>query len=335
MWNRLKQRMGRNLGNDATGDDAPIVSFVLIVYDMPDQAANTVRSLFTDYQHDARAQDYEVLIVENASKNNMAPSFIKSLPANFSYLLRQETQPTPIHAINEGIDRARGRNICVMIDGARLLTPGVIKNIIRGHRLSEHAVVTVPGYHLGYELQQKAVGSGYDVDTERELMAKIRWPEDGYRLFDIACFSGSCAAGFYLPHSESNCISMPAQMWRDLGGYDPRFDKRGGGVVNLDMYKRACEYPGALHVFLHGEGTFHQFHGGVTTGGEDAQARQRFIDEIMDQYRQIRGGNYQSPATETLYLGELSEHAHKFLHISSNKKMERLDQSSEAERALA
>ena len=124
-------------------------------------------------------------------------------------------------------------------------------------------------------------------------------------------------------------------MWRDLGGYDPRFDKRGGGVVNLDLYKRACEYPGALHVFLHGEGTFHQFHGGVTTGGEDAEARQRFIDEIMEQYRQIRGGNYQSPVTETLYLGELSEHAHKFLHISSTRKMERLGQSSEAERALA
>tara|TARA_R110000823_G_scaffold295738_6_gene415684 strand:+ start:11226 stop:12134 length:909 start_codon:yes stop_codon:yes gene_type:complete len=302
---------------------------------MPEQAANTVRSLLPDYQRNVGSSDYEVLIVENESANTMSRAFLDTLPGSFSYHLRKETQPTPIHAINYGIEQARGENICVIIDGARVLTPGVIRNTILGHRLSERAVVSVPGYHLGFELQQKAVGSGYDVAAERALMDSISWPADGYRLFEIACFSGSCAAGFYLPHSESNCISMPREMWRDLGGYDPRFDKRGGGVVNLDLYKRACEYPGALHVFLHGEGTFHQFHGGVTTGGEDAAARERFITEIMQQYQQIRGERYRSPVTETIYLGEISDSAHRFLHLSSNKKMEKLASHPEAQPALA
>lgn len=306
------------------------VSFVVVVYDMPAQAQNTVRSLFADYQQDVNSEDYEVLIVENASANTMSRDFLDLLPTNFSYHLRQESQPTPIHAINYGIACARGENICVMIDGARLLTPGIVKNIIRGHLLSARAIVTAPGYHLGFELQQKAVGSGYDAEAERELMASISWPTDGYRLFEIACFSGSCAAGFYLSHGESNCISMPRELWKALGGYDARFDMRGGGVVNLDLYKRACEYPGTTHVFLHGEGTFHQFHGGVTTGGEAAEARQKFIAAIMEQYRNIRGKKFENPVTNTVYLGELSGQAQKFVQMSSTKKLEQLKHAANA-----
>jgi glycosyltransferase involved in cell wall biosynthesis len=323
MLNQIAQRL-RGLMSHRQDSSRVLVSFVVIVYDMPKQAQNTVRSLLADYQEGVRQEDYEVLIIENASANTMSREFLDTLPPNFSYHLRQETQPTPIHAINYGIGLASGENICVMIDGARLLTPGIVKNTIRGHKLAPNAVVTAPGYHLGYELQQKAVGSGYDVEQEKALMESIAWPADGYRLFDIACFSGSCAAGFYLPHGESNCISMPRELWQALGGYDARFDMRGGGVVNLDLYKRACEYPGITHVFLHGEGTFHQFHGGVTTGGEEAETRQKFITEILGQYQTIRGKKFELPVTNTVYLGELSEYAQKFVQLSSTTKLERM-----------
>jgi hypothetical protein len=329
MLDRIQHAFRRFL-SDGHGPGRVLVSFVVIVYDMPAQAQNTIRSLLADYQQDARPEDYEVLIIENDSANTMSRAFIDSLPPNFSYHLRQESQPTPVHAINYGIELACGDNICVMIDGARLLTPGIVKNTIRGHSLSPRAIVTAPGYHLGYELQQKAVGSGYDVEKEKALMASIAWPEDGYRLFGISCFSGSCAAGFYLPHGESNCISMPRELWQALGGYDARFDMRGGGVVNLDLYKRACEYPGVTHVFLHGEGTFHQFHGGVTTGGEEAETRQKFITAIMEQYQAIRGKKFELPVTNTVYLGELSEHALKFVQFSATNKLERMKNAAEA-----
>lgn len=323
MLDRLQQGV-RRFKSNRQGKSEDITSFVLIAYNMPAQAENTIRSLLPDYQRGVRAQEYEVLIIENESANTIRKEFLDTLPFNFSYHLRHETQPTPIHAINYGLEHARGKSICVMIDGARLLTPGVVKNTILGHRISSNAIVTVPGYHLGFELQQTAVGSGYDSAREQALMGSISWPEDGYRLFDIACFSGSCVHGFYLPHSESNCISMPREIWEDLGGYDVRFDMRGGGLVNLDLYKRACEYPGVNHIFLHGEGTFHQFHGGVTTGGENSEDRQNFIDEIKAQYQQIRGENFSSPETNPIYLGELSKSAQKFVHTSSNIIMERL-----------
>lgn len=334
MISRLQQGI-RRLASNRQARSEIALSFVLIVYDMPAQAQNTVRSLFPDYQLDACRDTYEVLIIENESSRTMSRKFIADLPSNFSYHLRKETQPTPIHAINYGIDQARGDNICVMIDGARLLTPGVLRNTLRGHSISPRSIVTVPGYHLGYELQQKAVGSGYDVEEEQSLMRSISWPDEGYRLFEISCFSGSCAHGFYLPHSESNCISMPREIWNALGGYDAKFDMRGGGVVNLDLYKRACEYPGITHVFLHGEGTFHQFHGGVTTGGESAEDRQIFINAITEQYQRIRGQKFESPVTRTVYLGELPDQAQKFVHLSAARKLERLKNTAETQSVSA
>jgi len=324
MLNRWFKRSEPSPVNSA---DTPVISFVLIVYDMPEQAKNTVRSLMSEYQLGVSSTDYEVLIVENRSENLLPQEFIASLPANFSYHLREETQPTPVHAINFGIEASSGKNVCVMIDGARLLTPGVIKNMILGHRLSDLSVVTVPGYHLGFELQQKAVLGGYGYEREAELMESIGWPEEGYRLFEIACFSGSCAPGFYIAHSESNCISMPRAVWKALGGYDPAFDARGGGVVNLDLYKRACEYPGSTHVVLPGEGTFHQFHGGVTTGGDEDAKRDAFIVEIMAQYETIRGEKYASPQTTPVFLGEIPDQAQKFVHFSAMRKLERMGQN--------
>jgi hypothetical protein len=321
MLDRLKQYFNR----DRKARDCarrPVVSFVMVVYDMPVQAQNTVTSLLCDYQVGASPRDYEVIIVENESKNPMSQDFVQALPDNFHYYLRQEDRPTPIYAVEFGASKAQGENICLMIDGARLLTPGVVKNIVLGHSVDDSAVVTVPGYHIGSELQQEAVDRGYSIEKEREMMRAIAWPEEGYRLFDIACFSGSCARGIFMRNSESNCISIPRELWTQLGGCDRRFDLRGGGLVNLDLYKRACETPGVTHIVLHGEGTFHQFHGGVTTGGEAREVRDRFIQASKDQYREIRGHDYASPRTDPIYLGALAQPVQKFIHFSSEKKLE-------------
>jgi hypothetical protein len=333
MLERVQQGVRRFISRGET--DSCLISFVLIAYNMPTQAENTIRSLLPDYQRGVPPEHYEVLIVENESPNTIDREFLATLPANFSYHLRKETRPTPIFAINYGLGLARGRNVCVMIDGARLLTPGVVGNMILGHRLTENAMVTVPGYHLGEELQQNAVSSGYDVEHERKLMQSISWPDNGYRLFEIACFSGSCKWGFFLSQSESNCISLPRERWAALGGYETRFEAHGGGLVNLDLYKRACELPGIQHVVLLGEGSFHQFHGGATTGGDDGQARQEVIEGIKSEYQRIRGQKYKAPETDPIYLGRLPREAQKFVHLSSSKILARIKNSTEPNDELA
>jgi hypothetical protein len=93
---------------------------------------------------------------------------------------------------------------------------------------------------------------------------------------------------------------------------------RGGGLINLDIYKRACEFAGIQHVIIPGEGTFHQFHGGVTTGGEDSQVRAAYIETSKEQYLQLRGDQYSSPVTKPIYLGQLPEESQKYLHFSSS-----------------
>ncbi len=299
----------------------PVVSIVVVLYDMPSQAERTLYSLSPEYQHGVSESDYEVIVVENESSNNLEPRVIASLPANFSYHLRAEREPTPVHAVNHGAGMARGRYVCIMIDGARMVTPGVVRNLLRGHRLHDHAVVTVPGYHIGSQLQQDAVDQGYGEQEDQALIDACGWPANGYNLFDIACFSGSCSGGFYLPISESNCISMPRHVWAGVGGMDTRFNIRGGGMVNLDLYRRACEFDGVEHVVLQGEGTFHQFHGGVTTGGESKQSRATLMAEIDRQYERIRGECYRNPETTPVFLGELPPQVLRFVQSSTESML--------------
>lgn len=289
---------------------------------MSRQAENTLLSLSPAYQYGVDAQQYEVIIVENESPNLMRPEVIGSLPANFSYHLRKKPEPSPGAAINFGASLARGENICILIDGARMLSPGVLRNIILGHKLSDSAIVSTPGYHLGHQLQQEAVEVGYDTDSELQLLRSIDWPSDGYRLFEISCLNGSSLFGFFLPVSESNCISLPRRIWNRLSGYDTRFDLPGGGFINLDFYKRACEFAGVTHVILPGEGTFHQFHGGVTTGGRHNSARNAYIQACNQQYRLLRGQDYESPRTRPLVLGKIHEPALRFMSHSARAAME-------------
>ena len=301
----------------------PQISFVVCVYNMVDQAMNTLFSLSTDYQRGVDAGDYEVIVVENESANTLEPRDLATLKGNFRYFLRKETQPTPVFAMNEGASHAKSDNICVMIDGARMVTPGIVDNLLKAHRLSADTIVSVPGYHLGDKLQQEAVGSGYTSETEKALLEKIAWPGDGYALFDIACFSASCSAGFFLPHSESNCLSIPLHLWQRLQGFDTRFNSLGGGLANLDLYKRACELPEADLVSLPGEGTFHQFHSGVTTGGIEQERRRKLLQEYFAQYREIRGKDFKPPNKQAALFGVIPPNCQRFIRYSSRKVIHR------------
>ena len=313
------ERVKRVFSKRADPEVRPILSIVVVVYDMPVQAQNTLVSLSPDYQEGVSMDDFEVIVVENESPNLMNEQFIESLPRNTHYYKREETQPTPVHAINFGALMAKGDYICIMVDGARVLTPGVVKNILLGHRVAEQSVVSIPGYHLGEKLQQESVSSGYGLETERELIRSIGWPGEGYRLFDISCFSGTSAPGFFLPNAESNCISVPRNIWFALAGYDVQFDLRGGGFINLDFYKRACEHPDVQHVIIPGEGTFHQFHGGVTTGGEEREVRLAYIEAFKEQYRELRGEEFSSAVTNPIYVGQVPGQSQRFLYKSSGQ----------------
>ena len=75
----------------------------------------------------------------------------------------------------------------------------------------------------------------------------------------------------------------------------------GGGLVNPDFFKRACELLGPPVILL-GEGTFHQFHGGVATNTPRVH---RPVRPMFDEYLAIRGEPFEPPTGRPTLLGGL------------------------------
>ncbi|WP_317932082.1 glycosyltransferase family 2 protein [Halioxenophilus sp. WMMB6] len=295
----------------------PLLSLVVIIYKMPEQAKKTLFSLSAEYQRDVDPNEYEVLVMENASDKPMGKEYVSNLKGNFRYFYRDEKMPTPVPAINEGAAKAVGDHIAIIVDGARMASPGVVKHMIMATRVARYTAVAVPGYHIGEKVQQEAIYSGYGYETEKALLDGINWPEDGYKLFNIACTSATSRPGFFQPIGESNCISVPTEIWNKLGGFEPRFTETGGGQVNLDFYKRVCDLDEVELVMLAGEGTFHQFHGGVTTGTMGDE-REKIMQAHFDQYKSIRGEYYNPPTKRPMLFGTFKNESLRFVDHSIN-----------------
>lgn len=293
------------------------ISFVVIVYKMPEQAKRTLISLSPAYQRGVSADDYEIIVVENKSDRLLGEAAALSCAPNVRYFLRDEKLPTPVFAINFGAAQASGTHIAVMIDGARMCSPGVVNYMLAATRLASSAVIAVPGYHLGKELQQFAVLKGYNESVEAELLHSIQWPANGYRLFEIACLSGTSAGGVFQPIGESNCIAVPRDLFFALGGFDDHFVGNGGGYVNLDFYKRVVEQPETQLVILLGEGSFHQVHGGATTGSKDID-RQTSMQVHAIEYQSLRGAAFSPPEKRPIFLGAIPDAGLKFVHHGTN-----------------
>lgn len=296
----------------------PRLSIVVIVYKMPDQAEKTLYSLSPAYQQGVGESDYEVIVVENCSNRLLGEQRATQYASNVSYHLRDETTRSPVNSINFGAAQATGSHLAVMIDGARMVTPGVVRLALDVFRMSPHAAVSAPGYHIGHKLQQVAVNEGYDEKAEAKLLAGIDWPSDGYRLYDIAVLSGSCQGGFFSSNYESNFIAMSVRKWQALGGMDARYDDFGGGMANLDFYKRLLEYPGTPFYLLFGEGSFHQFHGGVTTGTLKEE-RDRVFEQIKEQDQRIRGDRRDPPSVTPVLFGTPHPSVYRFIRYSLDK----------------
>jgi hypothetical protein len=231
---------------------------------------------------------------------------IEGLSGNFRLIRIDDASPSPAQAVNRGLAEARGEVIGVMIDGARIVTPGLLHFSRYGARLYDRAVVATLGWYLGYDLQSWAMKAGYNQAREDELLASIDWPEDGYRLFEIATMDESSFDGWLAPIGESNALFLRRELWNILGGVDERFDLPGGGCLNLDTYKRAGDLPGAELVILLGEGTFHQLHGGTATNAP-VESFPGMLALWSKQYEAIRGCQFTYPnfGNPPTYLGTL------------------------------
>jgi len=258
-------------------------------------------SLSVPYQRNMRRERYETILVDNGSERPWTHKELAGIDMNLRIInLGSDSRPSPARAINRGLAEAQGRLVGVMIDGARMVTPGLLDACRAAARLCPRTVVSTLGFHLGREYQFTAVGKGYTQEVEDRLLDSIAWPHDGYRLFEIGVFAASSANGWFLPISESNALFMASELWAELGGYDERFESAGGGLVNLDTYARAAALPDVRIVSVLGEGNFHQVHGGIATN-----SLVNHWNEWHDEYRRIRGRDYSGPGTRPILFGSV------------------------------
>ena len=277
----------------------PIISIVVISYNMVREIPRTIFTLRAPYQRNISNDDVEIIVVDNGS------SVMPSLEPNWEnvrLLSYPNPTPSPVAAINYGLSKAQGDLVGVMIDGARMASPNLLYYSLLSNKISDRAVISTMAYHLGSEVQMKSVLDGYTQDVEDELLKSVPWQSDGYKLFDICVFAGSSSLGWFSPIAETNALFMCKQLWKELNGYDVAFQTKGGGFSNLDTYYRASELSDTLLIRLLGEGTFHQVHGGIATNQHGDDNLQALFSE---EYNRLRGHYFTSPTKPVLHVGQI------------------------------
>ena len=110
---------------------------------------------------------------------------------------------------------------------------------------------------------------------------------------------------------ESNCLFCTRDSFEKIGRADERFDLPGGGSVNIHIYSKLAALPESKLVVLAGEGSFHQFHGGVTTAEVEERedgARAPSPTASGDQRRHVR-----RRAPRAQVLGVIPSQAQEFV----------------------
>ena len=296
---------------------APSLSVVVVAYDMARELPRTLTTLAPPRQTGIGAGDYEVIVVDNGSPEPVSQAMVASHGDGFRLIRLDPAPPSPARAANVGLSEARGEVIGLIVDGARMSSPGLLAGVRRALPLAERPVITAPAWHLGSAPHMHAHEVGHDQEVEDRLLASVPWETDGYSLFSISVFAGSSGRGMFGPMGESSSLFLPRTMWDELAGLDERFTEPGGGLVNHDLYRRACSLPGVQLISLLGEGTFHQFHGGAATGGDTDR------DAMRARYEELRGGPYRPPGNAALHVGEVPDAALAHIERSAQLAMER------------
>ena len=269
---------------------AVALSVVVVFYNMRREAVRTLQSLARSYQRDVADLEYEVLVIDNGSDDDqrLSDEFVASFGPEFQLVeLTDDPHPSPTSALNAGIAESRGEALALMIDGAHVLTPGVLNMGMKALSMYAPAVVATQQWYVGPGQQGDAQQAGYDQGAEDRLFAGIDWPVDGYRLFEIGHFIGD--RDWFDGIVESNCLFVPRKLLEQLGGFDESFSMPGGGYANLDLFERLALAPDVTPASILGEGTFHQFHGGTTTNVADEAARRERVVSYSAHFEELRG----------------------------------------------
>jgi cephalosporin hydroxylase len=312
---RADERLGSTQGSDPAHPrlapplpaDPVELSVVVVVYNMRREARRTLHALSRAYQDGIQGTSYEVVVVENGSDDDqkLGAAFVDGFGSEFRYLdLAGDARPSPVGALNRGIELSRGRALALMIDGAHVVTPGVLRFGLQGLATYAPAIVATQQWYIGPGQQSDAIDNGYDRAYEDRLFDRIEWPSNGYRLFEIGHFVGDrdWLDGVW----ESNCLFVTRAQLEQAGGFEERFSLPGGGYANLELYERLGSSPDVTVCSIIGEGSFHQSHGGTTTNQADAGERRSRVFGYGQHYAELRGRAFRGPGKPIHFVGRIT-----------------------------
>ena len=293
----------------------PALSVIVIFHDMPREAERTLYSLSKEYQGLADSVPYEVVAIDNGSSKPLSFNLVRSFGPEFSYHYVETNNPSPCATINRFAVSARYDNLMVMIDGARMLSPGITELTFRALAAFTHPFVYTLGMHLGARPQNYLVSAGYNASIEDQLLDSVDWKSNGYSLFSISTPGLSSKRGFFSRLSESNCFTLRKKDFLKMGLYRSEFTSPGGGLCNLELFNRMNDSDWIQPIMLLGQATFHQFHGGVAANVPIEQHPWKAMER---EYAEIMGGPYKNSFRRPVYLGSFREECADLYNGNSN-----------------
>jgi glycosyltransferase involved in cell wall biosynthesis len=284
------------------------LTVIAVFFNMRREAARTLYTLSPEYQRGVGAGDYEVVAIDNGSTDPLPESEVVRFGSNFRLVSNPPGNPSPAAAINRAAAEASTEWVMCLIDGARMLSPGILAGTLRAFREQSEPFVYTIGMHLGPAPQNELVAQGHGEAEEDRLLDTVDWRRNGYLLFTISTPAPSVVErGFFSEVTESNCFGMRRGTFLGAGGFDERFRSPGGGLVNLDRFRRFFDDPKLTPVCLLGEATFHQLHGGVAT---NVPLGDHPWESFAAEYEAIHGTPYAPPSPRRpVYLGTIPEEA--------------------------
>lgn len=278
------------------------LSVVVIFHNMRREAARTLYSLSKKYQKNANGFTYEVIAIDNGSTEPLERALVKSMRGNFSYVYFDATTPSPCAALNHGVELSRGKLITLCIDGARILSPGILHYSMLAANLYKNPFIYTLGMHIGAKPQPDLAAENYSQVDEDQLIDTVDWKKDGYSLFDISSVALSSGKGYLSSLTESNCVTMRRHVYQKMGGFDEQFKGPGGGLTNLDFFNRVNQISDVQPVMLLGEATFHQFHNGTAT---NVPRKDHPWESMAKEYMTIRGKPFRPYRRKPIYFGNI------------------------------
>jgi len=190
---------------------------------MARELPRTLQSVSMCIHSELTADQLEVIVVDNGSSIPVNLDACRRWIPDMQLVTIEHANKSPVNAINKGLELAKGELVGVMVDGARLLSPGLLTQACNASTLHNRAVIGTFAFHLGPDVQMRSIAEGYDQEEEDRLLESCQWQSDGYRLFDISTLAGASSKGWFTVPNESNALFMHRDLWFELGGYDPEF----------------------------------------------------------------------------------------------------------------